>query len=182
MRPKSAARSAAASLPFSTSLSSCLPSVARPRSAMSRPTSAKVTSNPWPAASCAMPRPICPAPMTPTRWMPSSPDIWGVKVASDPLDRQRDPLTAADAERGDPAALAGVRERREQRHQQARPRGADRVAQRHRAAPDVYPRRIEPQHPVVGDRDDREGFVDLPEVDVVLLPADPGKQALDGAG
>src|SRR6185437_5256395 len=173
MRAIICARSAAGSFPLPTSLSSCLPTVARPRSAMSRPTSASVTANPCPAASCAIPRPICPAPITPTRWMFSrGADMLGVKVTSDPLDRQRDPLAAPDAERGDPAPLPGLAQRRQQRHQQPRARGADRVAERDGAPPDVHPRRVEPQHPVVDDGDDREGFIDLPEVDVLLLPVD----------
>ncbi len=53
------------------------------------------------------------------------------------------------------------------------------MAERHRAPPDVHARGIEPQHPVVGDRHDRKGFIDLPEIDVVLLPADLAEQPLD---
>src|SRR5450631_264908 len=179
MRASICVRSAAVSLFFSTSLSSCLPTIVRPRSAMSRPMSASVTVNPCATASWVMPRPIWPAPMTPTRWMPSRTDMARVKVASEELDRQRDPLASTDAEGGDPALFSGRLERREQGDQHARARGPDRVAERHRAPPDIYPRGIETQHPVVGDRDDREGFIDLPQVDVILLPADLAEQALD---
>ena len=73
------------------------------------------------AASCAMPRPIWPAPTTPSSLdRPAS--------RSDELDGQRDAFAAADAQRGDAAPLAGVAQRREQRDQHARAAGADRVA------------------------------------------------------
>src|SRR5450432_647505 len=181
MRASICAATSAPSLFFSTSLASCWPTAARPRSAMSRPTSASVTEKPCAAASWAIPRPICPAPITPTRRMPSRIAMFAFKVTSDTLDRQSDPLAAADAERRDATPFAGVAQRREQSDQHPCTRSADRVAERDRPAPDVHPPRVEPQHPVVGDGDDRERLVDLPEIDVLLLPAVARQQPLDRA-
>ena len=59
-----------------------------------------------------------------------------------------------------------VGQRRQQGDQHARAAGADGMAERDRAAPDVHPRRVEPQQPVVGHRHHREGLVDLPEIDL----------------
>src|SRR3954469_10650496 len=98
---------------------------------MSRWASASVTAKPCDAASCAMPRPIWPAPTTPMRVMPSrgprmGADMVAVKCSSDRggawlrreldgFDRERDAFAAADAQRRDAAALARVAQRRQQR-------------------------------------------------------------------
>ena len=60
----------------------------------------------------------------------------------------------------------------EQRRQDPRAAGADRVAERDRAAVHVDARRIDPELAHHRDRLDREGFVDLEEVDVVQVPTD----------
>src|SRR5215469_11669893 len=82
------------------------------------------------------------------------------------LDHQRDALTATDAERGHAPLLPGVLQGLEQGHQQPGARGADGVTERGRATPDVHLARVELEDLVVGDGDDREGLVDLPEIDV----------------
>ena len=53
---------------------------------------------------------------------------------SDQLDRHRRRLSAADAEAGDAARLAVALERGDQRRDDARATGADRVTERGRAA------------------------------------------------
>src|SRR6185437_9685769 len=64
---------------------------------------------------------------------------WGGPAAltSDALDRERRRLAAADAERRDAAPAAALAQRAEQRHDDARARCADRVAERARAAVNV---------------------------------------------
>ena len=56
---------------------------------------------------------------------------------SDQFDRHRRGFAAADAQAGDAALAAVLAQRAEQRHQDARARGADRMAQRAGAAVDV---------------------------------------------
>ena len=72
-------------------------------------------------------------------------------------------------------------ERREQRHQNARARGADRMAERAGAAVDVdlFVRKAEVAHRRHGD--DGEGLVDLEEIDGILAPAGLLEQLLDRA-
>ena len=53
------------------------------------------------------------------------------------LDRERDGLAAAQAERRDSASQTAILQRIEQRRQHARARGAERVSQRDGAAIDV---------------------------------------------
>ena len=67
MRPRVAALSATVILFFATSRSRFLPIVSRPRSTKRCSTSQRTTLNPLRANTWAMPLPIVPAPITPTR-------------------------------------------------------------------------------------------------------------------
>src|SRR5689334_12304414 len=82
------------------------------------------------------------------------------------LDDHGDGFAAAETERREPVAGAALVERCQQRRQDARAAGADRVTERDRAAPDVHPRWIEVEGTDRGDRDDRERLVDFEEIDV----------------
>src|SRR6185295_5961644 len=73
---------------------------------------------------------------------------------------------ATDAERGDAPLLPGVLQRLEQGDEHPGARGTDGVTERGRATADVHLVRVELEDLVVGDSDDGEGLVDLPEVDV----------------
>ena len=59
------------------------------------------------------------------------------------LDDHRDALAAADAGRGDAVALAAAPQLEHQRQQQPRAGGAERMAERDRAAVDVGPVAVE---------------------------------------
>ena len=72
IRPRMASRVAASIFSLVTCRSSCLAIPARPFSAAARLTSASSTWKPAAADTCAIPAPICPAPMTPTVSMPLS--------------------------------------------------------------------------------------------------------------
>src|SRR4051794_24064022 len=79
----------------------------------------------------------------------------------DKLYRQRHRLATAQAERCD-AALAAVRAQRvQQRDQHPRAAGADRVAQRDRAAVDVQAVPVDAKLAAISDHLRREGLVDL---------------------
>jgi aldose sugar dehydrogenase len=97
---------------------------------------------------------------------------------SDPLDRHRRAFAAADADRGEAGRAVVPLERVEQRHQDARPGRADRVAERAGAAVHVQPIVRRAGHRHEGHRHHREGLVHLPEVDVVAGPAEPRHQRL----
>src|SRR6478609_6446158 len=168
MRAITAARSSALSLPFWTSFSSVASIFLRPLSAHSRCASTSTTSMPDCAATCAMPPPIWPAPMTP---------IFCTCILS--LDHHGDRLAAADAQRRHAALLALALQRIQQRRQDARARGADGMPERDRAAQHVDPLGIEIEQLIVGDGDHRERLVNLVEIDVA--DAEPGllERALD---
>ena len=86
------------------------------------------------------------------------------------LDRHCGCFAAADAERRDAALCPARPKRGDQRHQNARARGADRMAERAGAAVDVdlLVRQPEVAHRRHGD--DGEGLVDLEQIDEVLAP------------
>src|SRR3546814_6685829 len=89
-------------------------------------------------------------------------------VVLDALDDDRRRHAARGAHGDEAIATARTFEFIERGSDQDRPGGADRVAQRHRAA-DVHLFAIEVE---VADEllgDDRESFVDFPDVDVLLL-------------
>src|SRR5687768_12082006 len=113
--------------PFASSLASEAPIVSCPRFSWSMPTSRRSTCRPAVAHTCAMPAPMVPAPTTAISPLTS-------RAPLDRLDRERDGLAAAEAERYDPAALAARGQRVEERDEEARAGGADRMAERDRAA------------------------------------------------
>src|ERR1041384_1751249 len=115
-----------------------------PACAKSGAASTTRTSSPACAATWAMPCPICPAPRTPSLF---------TVVISGPFHQQRDALAAADTERGSARLCAARGHRVQQRHQDARARGPDRVPERDRAAPHVDLVGIEAEQAVVRDRD-----------------------------
>src|SRR6185437_16077520 len=97
------------------------------------------------------------------------------------LDRHRRRFAPANAERRDAALEPPCAKRRDQRHQYARARGADRVAERAGAAIDVD---LLVRKPKVAHRrhgDDCESLVDLEEVDGTRAPAALLEQFLDRA-
>src|SRR5512133_2094649 len=95
------------------------------------------------------------------------------------LHHERHGLPAADAERGEAALLAEILHRVEQRHEDPRPGGADRVTERDGAAPHVHVLPVEAQELVVRERHHRERLVDLPEVDVLRGQAELAEHELD---
>src|SRR3990172_2945842 len=86
------------------------------------------------------------------------------------FERHRRGLAAADAERGNAAALVVRLERGQERHHDARAGRADRVPERGGAAVDVdlVVRNLEVAHRGHGDHGER--LVDLVEIDLFLLP------------
>src|SRR5215212_3407198 len=85
------------------------------------------------------------------------------------LDDHRNPLPSADARGGEAVALLAAAQLVENRQQEARAGGAERMAERDRAAVDVQLLLVDVE--LFRDREDlsRERFVDLDEVDVVEL-------------
>src|SRR5215467_13196209 len=96
----------------------------------------------------------------------------GTRTASAPLDDERDPLSPADAERGDAesriAVLHGVKER----HQHTSAARADRVAERDGPAVHVDAVLRDAELTQHAERLRGERLVQLPEVD--LLTPEPG--------
>src|SRR5512141_1426360 len=82
------------------------------------------------------------------------------------LEDGGDALPAADAHGDEPVTAARAREFVEALHGEDRARGADRVAQGHRAAVRVHLRRIEPEVAGHAHRLHREGFVGFDHVHV----------------
>src|SRR5262245_21175135 len=162
MRASASARTSAGIFPFCTSFSKVAPMRALPFSAKAGCASTSTTSMPDCAATCAMPAPIWPAPITPSFLIcDSMPD--GELLL---LDHQCNPLAATDAQRGAAAPRITRLHRVQQGGEDACTRGADGMAERHRAAVDVHLRRVQPEQLVVDERDHRERFVDLPEIDL----------------
>src|SRR5690348_15767728 len=87
------------------------------------------------------------------------------------LDDHRVALTAARADRGAAQPAAAPAQLEHERAEDPRARGADRVAERDRAAVDVDLVLVDPEHPDRVQRHRREGLVDLPQIDVVDLEA-----------
>src|SRR5829696_4424151 len=82
------------------------------------------------------------------------------------LEDDGDALAAADAGRGEAVAAAAPLQFVERRQHEARPRGAERVAERDGAAVDVGLRAVEPQLLLDGEVLAGESLVDLDEVDL----------------
>src|SRR5262245_12526778 len=135
-----------------------------PRSTYCGSTSRRMTERPARAAVWAIPLPIVPAPITPTV-------LISVANVCLPFHRERDRVSAAETERRDPALRAAPSHLVEQGDEHARAARADRVAERDRAAVDVDARRVELQLACDGHRLNREGLVELDEVDVAALPS-----------
>src|SRR5690349_15613174 len=93
----------------------------------------------------------------------------------DQFHRYRSRFAAADAEARDAALAAGLLQRVDQRHEDSRSAGADRMTEGGRAAVDVdlVVRDAEVLHREHGDAG--EGLVDFPQVDVGGLPAGLGE-------
>src|SRR5881392_2457172 len=81
------------------------------------------------------------------------------------FDDDRVPLTSARADRRDAEAAATAAQLVHERAENARARGADRVAERNRAAVDVHLRLVDAEHADRVERDRCERLVDLEEVD-----------------
>src|SRR5437016_1366340 len=90
-------------------------------------------------------------------------------AASAPLDDQRDPLPAADAERGDTEPRVTVLHGVEERHQHARAARTDGMAERDGAAVHVHAILRDAELAQHAERLRGERLVELPEVD--LFPA-----------
>src|SRR5262249_31760301 len=107
-----------------------------------------------------MPAPIRPQPSTPTVLISGTccPPGW---CSSDALDERGDPLSSADAGRGNAPARVPPAHFEQQREQQARAGHPQRMAQRDGAAVDVHPIAIEPE--ILFDREilRRKRLVDL---------------------
>src|SRR5262245_19519419 len=92
-------------------------------------------------------------------------------LASDPLQDHGDALAAADARRRAAERLAALFHLAQQRQQQASARGAERVAERDRAAVDVALLAVELQLLLAAEVLRRERLVDLDQVEVTDLQA-----------
>src|SRR5258708_3506363 len=100
-------------------------------------------------------------------------------LVNDPFYRDGGSLAAADAERRD-ATLQVMRfERMQQRHDQACSRRADGMSERAGAAIDVQSVAGDPEVALRRHRHDREGFVDLEQIDITDAPADLVEQLAD---
>ena len=93
----------------------------------------------------------------------------------DPLDRHRHGPAAAEAQRREPVAALAPRQLVEQRRDDPRAAGPDRVPERDRAAVDVDAVPVEPELAAVGQRLRGERLVDLDQV--VLVGRDPRPRA-----
>src|SRR5258708_13094127 len=101
-------------------------------------------------------------------------------LVNDAFDRDGGGFAAADAERGD-ATLQIVRlERAEQRHDQPRAGGADRMTERTGAAVDVQLLPGNAEIALRGHRHHRKRFIDFEQVDVADAPADLVEQLANG--
>src|SRR6266542_296767 len=170
-RASAASRSPRESLPFSTNFSRLFSIVSRARSRAGAAMSMSWTSNPAWANTWAIPLPIVPAPITPTRLMSGILDLT-IHQSSDSLHGQCDAVAAAQTERCNAALQVAPPQRIQQRRQYARAAGADRMAERDRPAVHVHPGGIDAKLPQDRDGLDRERFIDLEEVDGVQRPAD----------
>ena len=99
------------------------------------------------------------------------------RATSDPLDGHRDRAAAAEAQRREPVAALAPRELVEQRRDDPRAAGPDRVAERDRAAVDVDLVPVEPERAAVGQGLGGERLVDLDEVERLDAAARSGRAA-----
>src|SRR5690606_33999978 len=83
------------------------------------------------------------------------------------LDDHRGSLSTADADRREAASNISTPERVKQRREDPRAACADRMAERHSASVDVRSLVIDAEDLRDREVDDREGLVDLEEVDIV---------------
>src|ERR1700742_3304997 len=83
------------------------------------------------------------------------------------LDDHRVALATARADRGAAEAAAATAQLIDQRAQDARPGGPDRVSEGNGTAVDVDLVLVDPQHADGVERHRGEGLVDLPQVDVL---------------
>src|SRR5262245_7979861 len=113
-----------------------------------------------------MPAPIWPAPTT-----PMTADSLIVAESGDAPHGHGDAIAAAETERRDALVGAAVRHRVQERRENPRARGADRVAERHGAATDVVAVRADAELAPQRDLLNGERFVELVELHVVALPA-----------
>ena len=99
---------------------------------------------------------------------------WGPSAAIH-LDDHGVALAAARADRRAAEAAAAAAQLEHQRAEDPRAGGADRVAERDRAAVDVDPVLVDPEHPDRVQRDRGERLVDLPQVDVLGASGRPSR-------
>jgi hypothetical protein len=85
-------------------------------------------------------------------------------------------LAAPDAEARHPAPQALASSGMQKRHHDPRARRRDGMAEPHSPAPDIQPGRADAELAARGHGHDREGLVDLPEVDVLHRPANAREQ------
>src|SRR5215467_8270393 len=97
-----------------------------------------------------------------------------------PLDREGQPIATAHAERSHTACELALLECIEKRCQNPAATRPDRMAQGDGAAVDVHPARFDAEFLEHGDRLHRKRLVELPEVDVLKLPAGLRQQAPHG--
>jgi len=87
-----------------------------------------------------------------------------------PLHRQPHGIPAAQAERRNALMHVAPDHLVQQRGEDARSGGADRMSERNRAAVHIDLAEVESQLPGDGNGSNRERFIDLVQVDVVVLP------------
>src|SRR5512137_1163386 len=105
-----------------------------------------------------------------------------MRTKSDPFNKQGNALPDADAHRGERVAAAGGGELARGGQRDPRPRSAERMPQRDRAAVRVHVGGIVRQAEAAGDRQSLrgEGFVQFDHVDVRDLQSVPREQLLGG--
>src|ERR1700729_2305923 len=96
------------------------------------------------------------------------------------LDDHGVALAATGADRGPPEPAAAAPKLEQERAEDAGAGGADRVAERDRAAVDVDLVLVEAEHPHRVERHRRERLIDLPQIDVVDLEAGLLERLLGG--
>src|SRR5712671_921066 len=104
---------------------------------------------------------------TPNAWSPHALSVnCSDPLFSDPLEDRGDALAAADAHRDERVALLRALELVERLHGEDGSCGADRMAERHRAAVRIHFRRIQSQIPGYRHRLRSEGFVRFDHIHV----------------
>src|SRR5205814_6868150 len=105
-----------------------------------------------------------------------------VRAGPSTLDDDCDGFSPTDAQRGKAPMLAARLHRMKERSEYPRAGRTDGVAERHGAAVDVDPRRVEPHEPRACHGHAGERLVDLPEVDVVRFQAKPLERSANRLG